>query len=234
LEHVTYAYGPGKPPVVDNLHLQFGPRRNDRLDGRNGSGKTTLLKLLQGWYPPSSGRILLDGCDLSQFPREQLNHWIGYVPQECHLFSGSIRDNIAKAWPQAPDEEILAASRKAGADAFIVDLPDGYDTEVGEGGHRLSGGQRQRIAIARALLRNPPVLLFDEISSNLDTQAELQLRTHLRNLAQEHTIVLVTHSFPMLQVCDQLIVMDKGRVTIAGPAAAVLEKISSPAPARTA
>src|SRR5690606_1286261 len=158
---------------------------------------------------------LIDGADISQFSRGELTRWIGYVPQDCILFSGSIRDNIAKAWPEAPDEAILRASHLAGADSFISELPDGYATDVGAAGFRLSGGQRQKIAIARALLQDPPILLLDEMSSHLDTASEQELRENLHELAQERTIILATHSTPLLQACQHILVLEKGQIALA-------------------
>jgi len=184
------------------------------------------VKLLLGLYAPSKGRILLDDADIKQFSREELASWIGYVPQECFLFSGTVKENIAKAYPDAPDEKILAAAKLAGAEQFINSLPEGYDAQIGEDGHTLSGGQRQRLAIARAMLRNPPVLLLDEVSNHLDSDAERALITTLTQLKKDRTIILVTHSPLLLHACDRIVVMDKGRVIMAGPGKDVLTKIS--------
>lgn len=149
---VTFAYAEGIPPVCDNVTVAFHAGGIHAMVGRNCSGKTTLLKILQGLYVPSSGRVLIDGADISQFTRAELAQWMGYVPQESTLFAGSVRDNIIHRFPQATDDQIIRAAKAAGVHEFIIDMPDGYGTEIGEAGHRLSGGQRQRIAIARALL----------------------------------------------------------------------------------
>lgn len=225
LENVGYRYEPDGPPVLNDITLRFGPRGMHGIVGHNGSGKTTLLKVIQGLYPPDAGRALLDGGDIAQFARHQIADWMGYVPQESFLFSGSIRDNIAIMDPEASDETVLAAAEKAGVHTFVVDMPDGYGTEVGEAGTRLSGGQRQRIAIARALLKDPPVLLLDEPTGNLDRQAELVLRDQLQQLAKDHTVVLVTHSPALLAACDSVMVMQSGQVTLAGASADVLPKL---------
>lgn len=241
IEDVTFAYEEGASNVVDGIKIGIRPGGLHAIVGRNGSGKTTLIKLIQGLYKPTSGRILLDGADIAQFSRTELVSWIGYVPQETVLFAGTVRDNIAYGWPDATDEEIIDAATAAGVHRFIIDLPDGYGSEIGEAGQRLSGGQRQRISIARALVGNPAVLLLDEPSANLDRQAEEELRSTLRDLSKEHTVIVVTHSPVMLQGCDNLIAVDKGKVAVAGPAKEILPKLfgsrdrrSADAPAKNA
>lgn len=176
LEGVTFAFGEDMAPVVDSVTITIKSGGVHALVGRNGSGKTTLLKIIQGLYPPTSGRVLLDDADISQFTRVELARWMGYVPQESVLFAGTVRDNIIHRYPEATDDEIIKAATAAGVHHFIIDLPDGYGTEIGEAGRRLSGGQRQRITVARALVGDPPVLLLDEPSSSLDRQAEQELR----------------------------------------------------------
>ena len=230
-ENITVGYEGSDQPIIRDCSLQLHPGQMVGLIGQNGCGKSTLVKTLQGLYTPQSGRIMLDGGDLAQFSRAEITQWIGYVPQECFLFGGTIRDNIAKAWPEAGDEMILAAARLAGADEFIIDLPQGYDTPIGEAGHRLSGGQRQRLAIARALLRNPPVLLLDEVTSNLDSHSEIRLRQHLLALSKDRSILVATHSLPILRACHRIIVMDKGRITQDGSAEQVLATITGKDPA---
>lgn len=225
LEGLSYGYVPGLRPIIDGVTLTIQPRCMTALIGRNGSGKTTLLRLIQGLYVPTAGRVMLDGGDISQFSREQIAGWIGYVPQECVLFAGSLRDNIAHRNPGARDEDIIAAAKAADAHGFIGELPDGYGSDIGEAGLRLSAGQRQRIAIARALLGDPPVLLLDEPSSNLDRQSEFELRRTLCQLAAERTVIIVTHSPVLLSACRDLVALDKGRVAVAGPAADVLPRL---------
>ncbi|MCC7259691.1 MAG: ATP-binding cassette domain-containing protein, partial [Alphaproteobacteria bacterium] len=217
-------------PTLEDITYDIQPGEIVGLVGRNGGGKTTLIKLVQGLYTPSSGRVLIDDADIKQFTRDELSRWIGYVPQECYLFSGSIRDNIAKACPEATDEDIIKAAKASDADFFISDMPDGYATEIGESGSRLSGGQRQRIAIARALIKDPPILVFDEISSNLDAQAERALADHIITLGKTHTIILATHSMQLLNICHKIIVLDKGRIAIAGPRAQVIDRITGRMP----
>ena len=165
----------------------------------------TLLKLIQGLYASTNGRVLVDDADIAQFTRSELAGWMGYVPQECVLFAGSIRDNIAHRIPDATDEQVVQAATAAGVHSYIIDLPDGYGTEIGEAGRRLSGGQRQRIAIARALVGDPPVVLLDEPSSSLDRQAEHELRGTLAEIGKERSVIIVTHSPILLSTCQDLV-----------------------------
>jgi len=230
VENVTFSYGEEMAPVVDQVVVKIDSLGIHALVGRNGSGKTTLLKLIQGLYTPTSGRVLLDGADIAQFSRSELARWMGYVPQECVLFAGTVRDNISHRIPDASDEEIIKAATEAGVHSFIIDLPDGYATEIGEAGSRLSGGQRQRIAIARALLGDPPVLLLDEPSSSLDRQAEQALRKTLLEIGEERTVIMVTHSPILLAACKDLVALDKGKVALSGPAKDILPQLFGKAP----
>ena len=224
-ENVTFGYAEDLPPVVDSVNITIKSRGVHALVGRNGSGKTTLLKLIQGLYSPTKGRVLLDGADIAQFSRTELAGWLGYVPQDCVLFAGTVRDNIVHRHPDATDEQIIEAATAAGVHQFIIDLPEGYASEIGEAGRRLSGGQRQRIAIARALLGNPPVVLLDEPSSSLDRQAEQALRTTLVSIGKERTVIIVTHSPILLAACDDLVALDRGKVALAGPSKEILPKL---------
>ncbi len=225
LEDVTFAYTEEGANVVDGVKIGIRPGGLHAIVGRNGCGKTTLIKLMQGLYQPKTGRVMLDGADLAQFSRHQLVSWIGYVPQETVLFQGTVRENIVFGAPDATDEQIINAATAAGVHKFIIDLPDGYGSEIGEAGQRLSGGQRQRIAIARALVSDPVILLLDEPSSNLDRQAEEELRETLKVLAEKHTVILVSHSPVLLQGCDNLIALDRGKIALAGPAKDILPRL---------
>lgn len=226
LEDVSYSYShKDQAPVINNIKMSVNPPGMLGVVGRNGCGKTTLLKLIQGLYHPNTGRILLDGGDINQFSRNDLASWIGYVPQECFLFAGTIRENICIANPGASDEEIISVATLAGVHDYVVDLPDGYATNIGEAGSHLSGGQRQRIAIARALLTDPPILLLDEVSGNLDAQAERALRETLLKLAKDHTIIIVTHSPLLLQACNHVMLLEKGQIAIGGTAKDILPRL---------
>lgn len=215
-------------PILRGIDLTFSPGGVCGLIGRNGSGKSTLLKLMQGLYPPASGRVLLDGADIAQFTRAELAGWLGYVPQECTLFAGTVRDNIAHRKPDAADEEVIRAATLAGVHRVIIDLPDGYSTDIGEAGRKLSAGQRQSIAIARAFLGDPPVLLLDEPTSSLDSQATLELRATLGHLAKQRTIIVATHSSQLLPICRTIVHLERGRVLSAGAAEDILPLLFQP------
>lgn len=229
-ERVVFSYAPDLAPVIDNVSVVLKPGGIHIFVGRNGSGKSTIIKLLMGLYQPQSGRVLLDGADIAQFTRGELATWIGYVPQDCVLFAGSVRDNIAYRMPGATDEQVIKAATAAGVHHFIIDLPDGYATDIGEAGRRLSGGQRQRIAVARALVGDPVILVLDEPSSSLDRQAEHELRTTLTELAKNHTIIMVTHSPVLLTAADDLVALDRGKVALAGPSKEILPRLFGQAP----
>ncbi|MBF0353987.1 MAG: ATP-binding cassette domain-containing protein [Alphaproteobacteria bacterium] len=225
VESVTFRYQKDAAPTLDSVNMKIAPGGITAIVGPNGSGKTTLLKVLMGLYPAESGRVLLDQADIAQFTRRELSTWMGYVPQECVLFSGSIRENIAQGTTDASDEQILKASRQAGVHPFIIDLSDGYGTPVGEGGSILSGGQRQRLVLARALVGDPPVLMLDEPSSNLDRKAEEDLARTLVELSKDHTIIMVTHSPVLLSVSNRVVALDRGRILASGPSSEILPRL---------
>lgn len=225
LEQLVFAYPGSKAPQIDGVSGQFGPNGLHAIVGANGSGKSTLLKLMRGLYAPLDGRVLLDGADLAQFAHSDLSRWIGYLPQQVSLVSGTVRDNLLMAKFNATDEEILRATQLACAHDFLLDLPDGYGTQVAEGGSRFSGGQRKRIAIAQTLLNDPRILLLDEPTSDLDSAAEKAFVATLKELARDHTVVVVTHSPALLLQCNGIVVMDRGKVVAAGPAVQILPKL---------
>lgn len=225
IENVYFAYSEDAAPVVSGITVEIEPGGIHALVGRNGSGKTTLLKIIQGLYQPHKGRVTMDEADIAQFTRSELADWLGYVPQESVLFAGTVRDNITSRMPNATDEEVIKASTEAGVHHFIIDLPDGYATEIGEAGSRLSGGQRQRIAIARALVGDPPVVLLDEPSSSLDRHAETELKNTLVEIAKTRTVIMVSHSPTLLSSCDFLYALDRGKLALAGPAREILPRL---------
>ncbi len=228
LETVSFGYSDDGGTVLERIDGRIGPCGMHGIIGINGCGKSTLLKIIAGLYAPDEGRVMLDEADILQFTRAELSRWVGYMPQECVLFSGSIRDNIRIADPAATDEAVIAAAKVASAHQFIIDLPDGYATDVGEAGIRLSRGQQQRISLARAFLGAPPVLLLDEPTNNLDNDAEREIAAALQEMARESTVVVVTHSPALLAACGSLLVLDSGRVALAGPAPAVLQQLQPP------
>ena len=231
VEAASFTYPGGKRPALDAISVAFASPGLHAVVGRNGGGKTTLLRVLMGLHTPSSGRVVLDGADIRQYARRDLLRWVGYVPQEIVLFAGSIRDNLARAMPEVSDEEVTRAAEAARAHGFIVDLPDGYGTDIGEAGQRLSSGQRQRLALARALVPDPPVLLLDEPTSFLDRQVEQDLIQTLVELARERCIVTVTHSTALLSAAATITIVDQGKIVGHGPAAEMLARMRAPRPA---
>ena len=226
-EKINFAYSNNTADVVSGIEGVIGPKGMHALVGSNGSGKSTFLKVVSGLYSPDQGRVLIDGADISQFSRDVLAYWVGYLPQETSLFSGSIRDNIAITQPEVTDPAVIEAATMAEAHDFILDMPDGYATMLTENGGNLSKGQRQRLALARAFLKNPPIMLLDEPTSNLDANAEKNLAANLKIASQQSTVLAVTHSAEVLSVCDSILVMEKGRIVMAGPAKQVLDRLKS-------
>ena len=215
LEQVGFAYEPGQP-VLRNVNLTVGPGETVGLAGPTGAGKSTVLNLIAGLYTADEGRILLDDVAMCDLPPRALAGRIGVVLQETHLFLGSVADNIAYARPEARREAIVAAAKAANAHDFIVELPDGYETQLGPGGHNLSGGQRQRLAIARALLLDPPILLMDEATANVDSDTEQQIQQAIERVAQGRTVVVIAHRLSTLRTADRLYFMEEGRVVESG------------------
>lgn len=225
LEQMSFRYRKDGPLALDGLSGSIGPGGIHCLVGSNGAGKSTLLKLLAGLYLPQTGRILLDGADIAQFSRKDLAVWVGYMPQETSLFAGTIRENILAGDSQGTEQTMLKCAKAVGAHEAIIDLPDGYDTMLAEGGAGLSSGQRRRIAMARALMRDPPVLLLDEPTADVDQEAEEIFIAGLKRISLDHTIIISTHSMNLLMIADSVLVMDHGRVTLAGAARDVMTSI---------
>ncbi|NTV95728.1 MAG: type I secretion system permease/ATPase [Thiobacillus sp.] len=216
LQGVRFGYRHDAPPVVRDVDLEVAPGTFVGIVGRSGSGKSTLAKLLQRLYLPDAGAILLDGIDLKELDPVWLRRQIGVVLQENYLFNGSIRENIAIHIPDIAMERVREAAALAGADEFIANLPDGYDTVVGERGASLSGGQRQRVAIARALLTNPRILIFDEATSALDYRSERIIQANLGRISDGRTVFMVAHRLSAVRHADVILVMDEGRVVERG------------------
>lgn len=216
VEGVRFRYRMDGPEVLRNIDLEIKPGMVLGIAGRSGSGKSTLAKLIQRLYYPEAGRILIDGIDLALADPAWLRRQIGVVLQESFLFNGTIKDNIAFHYPQAQMDEIIHVARLSGAHDFIMELPEGYDTTVGERGVTLSGGQKQRIAIARALLTNPRILIFDEATSSLDSESEAIIQCNLRQICRGRTVILIAHRLSTLRIADKIIVMDKGEIVESG------------------
>ena len=219
---VSFAYGPDLPLVLCDLDLHLRPGETVALVGRTGSGKSTLARLIPRFYDVTEGRVLVDGHDVRDLSLESLRAHVGVVLDEPFLFSVPIRDNIAYGLPDASRAEVEAAARAAGAAAFVAELPDGYDTVVGERGYTLSGGQRQRIAIARTLLVNPPILVLDDATSAIDVQVEQQIHEALRVLMQGRTTLIVAHRLSTISLADRVILLEGGRVVADGTHAELL------------
>lgn len=215
-DHVGFRYRLDGPPILDDISLIVEPGTVVGIVGRSGSGKSTLTKLIQRFYTPLSGRLLVDGVDLAQVDPVWLRRQIGVVLQENFLFNGTVRDNIAVVDTAAPLEKVIAAAKLAGAHDFILELPDGYDTPVGERGSALSGGQRQRVAIARTLMTDPRILIFDEATSALDYESERIIQQNLRSICRGRTVFIIAHRLSTVRMANTILAMDRGRIVERG------------------
>lgn len=211
-ENVSFRYRPDTPFILHDVTLDVSPGRTLGVVGRSGSGKSTLASLVQRLYVAEQGRILVDGNDLTLVDTPWLRRQVGVVLQENRLFNRTIRDNIALSDPGAPMPAIVRCAQLAGAHDFILELPEGYDTMVGEHGSTLSGGQRQRIAIARALLTNPRILILDEATSALDYESEHIIQRNMSAICQGRTVIVIAHRLTTVMHCDDIIVLEKGRI----------------------
>jgi len=211
-EQVTFSYGEGLPQVLNQVSFQVSPGQVLGVVGRSGSGKSTLVRLVQGLYPPQQGLIRIDGLDLRQIDMTHLRRSIGVVLQDTFLFRGTVRQNISLSQPTATFEQIVRAARMAGADEFIERLPKGYDTMLEESATNLSGGQKQRLSLARALLREPPILILDEATSALDPESEALINRNLGVITRGRTTIIVSHRLGMIRNADAILVVDQGRL----------------------
>ncbi len=216
-ENLTFRYHPDSDiNVLENLNFEIQPEQTVALVGRSGSGKTTLAKMILGLYTPTDGKILIDGHDVTSLSLRSLRSQIGVVDQDTFLFGGTIRENISIAFPEAALEEIIEVARLAGADEFIRQLPMGYETQIGEGGGMLSGGQRQRLAIARAMLGNPRLLIFDEATSHLDAESERIIQNNFKTILQGRTSLIIAHRLSTIRNADLILVLDRGLLIESG------------------
>lgn len=213
---VTFQYEGSEVPALRDIDLTIRAGEVVALVGSSGSGKTTLVSLVPRFYEPTSGAILIDGRDIRDCTLRSLRRQIGIVSQDIVLFDESVRYNIAYGRPDATDEEIVAAARAAYAHDFIERLPEGYLTKIGEHGVKLSGGERQRLAIARAILRNPPILILDEATSALDSESERMVQLALANLMKNRTTLVIAHRLSTVQKADRILVLDRGRIVESG------------------
>ncbi len=222
-EDVFFAYTP-EQPVLNGVSFVARAGRTTALVGGSGAGKSTLLALLERFHAPTEGKVLIDGQDIQTVSRASLRAAIAYVSQQPYLFEGSVRDNIRYGRPDASDAEIEAAARLAQADAFIRQLPQSYDTAMGENGATLSGGQRQRLSIARAIVRNAPILLLDEATSALDAESEAAVQKALNAAMEGRTTIVIAHRLSTVVDADHIVVLDAGNVVEEGTHAALLDE----------
>lgn len=223
INHVSFGYE-SSGEVLTNIDLHIKSGEFIGLVGKSGVGKSTLINLIMRMYDVEDGSICVDGVDIRDISQEALRSQMGVVLQETFLFSGTIYQNIAYAKPDADREEIIAVAKLAGCHEFIIKLPDGYDTKVGEKGYSLSGGERQRVAIARALLHNPKILILDEATASLDTETEKQIQDALQNLSKNRTTIAIAHRLSTLRNATRLVVLDKGRIAEVGTHDELVEK----------
>jgi ABC-type multidrug transport system fused ATPase/permease subunit len=214
-ETVTFGYNAARP-VLHDIDLEIAPGRNVALIGHTGSGKTTLTSLVPRFYDVTAGRVLVDGADVRDLRLNSLRRAIAVISQDPFLFSTTVRENIAFGAPNASDEEIEQAARQAEAHEFIAELPDGYDTVIGERGITLSGGQRQRIAIARAIATNPRILILDDATASVDATTEARIRLGLREAMEGRTTLIIAHRLSTISLADEVVVLDHGRIAARG------------------
>ena len=214
-DNLVFGYSNQKK-VIKGFNLKIAPGQTVAFVGETGAGKTTIASLLLRFYEPLSGRILIDGIDIRRYKQQELRRNIGIVQQDVFLFSDSVIHNIAYAKPEAAQSEVETAARLAAADRFIEELPDKYDTEIGERGVKLSGGQKQRLAIARVFLKNPPIVILDEATSSLDNHTEKLIQESLDRLAENRTTLIIAHRMSTIKNADKIIVLNNGEVAEIG------------------
>ncbi|HEV7721695.1 MAG TPA: ABC transporter ATP-binding protein, partial [Iamia sp.] len=213
---VDFAYGPDGAPVLQGFDLHVPAGETHAIVGSTGAGKSTVVKLLLRLYEPTAGAIRLDDADLRDLTFPSLRGAMGYVGQDVFLFQGTVRENVAYGRPDAPLDDVVAAARLAEADDFVRALPHGYDTVVGERGQKLSGGQRQRISIARAILRDPRILVLDEATSAVDNETEAAIQRSLEAVGRDRTVVVIAHRLSTVRHADRIHVLERGRVVESG------------------
>jgi len=223
VKNLSFAYPGQSNKVLNNISLDIKAGEKVGIIGPVGSGKTTLGKLMFGLFEPTNGMVTMDGTDIRQIDPAELRHFIGYVPQDIVLFKGTVRDNVTMGTHDVDDQTVLRAADLTGVYSFVKNHPLGFDMEVQEFGRGLSGGQRQCVVMARALLLDPPILVLDEPTSNMDNRSEIRLKNNLSKIVKNKTLILITHRASLLEMVDRLIVIDNGAIVADGPKAFVIE-----------
>ena len=223
-ERVSFQYAPTLPPALDDVSFDIPAGKVIGVVGRSGSGKTTLTRMIQGMHLPQGGLMRLDNLDMRELDIAHVRQNIGVVLQDNFLFRGTVRENIAMAKPNSNFSEVVFVARMAGAAEFIERMPQSYDTMLEENGSNLSGGQKQRLAIARALLKDPRILIFDEATSALDPESEAIIQQNLKKIANGRTVIVVSHRLSTLTECDAIIVLERGKIEAMGNHRHLLEK----------
>lgn len=216
LADLSFGYPESEKQSLSKVNLELTRGKQMAVVGPSGGGKSTLFKLLLGFYKPDAGEISINNQAIAGMPLEQLRSYFAYVPQESGLYTGSIRDNIGNGRPGATEEEIIEALRQANAYDFVMELPEGIHTDIGEHGSRLSGGQRQRLSIARAMLKNAPILLLDEATAALDNESEKMVQQAIRKLMKDKTTLVIAHRLSTIQNADIILVMENGEIVERG------------------
>ena len=222
-DNVSFSYEKGKE-VLHGISFEIKPGTTVALAGASGGGKSTICSLLSRFYDVSSGSITIDGLDIRELKLDNLRRNIGIVQQDVYIFNGTVRDNIVYGKPDASEDELIAAAKRANIHDFIMTLPNGYDSELGERGVRLSGGQKQRLSIARVFLKNPPILILDEATSALDNESERKIQAAITELSRGRTVLVIAHRLSTIRNADEIIMIENGRIAERGTHADLLEK----------
>ncbi|CAC6682976.1 Lipid A export ATP-binding/permease MsbA [Staphylococcus aureus] len=216
IDHVSFQYNDNEAPILKDINLSIEKGETVAFVGMSGGGKSTLINLIPRFYDVTSGQILIDGHNIKDFLTGSLRNQIGLVQQDNILFSDTVKENILLGRPTATDEEVVEAAKMANAHDFIMNLPQGYDTEVGERGVKLSGGQKQRLSIARIFLNNPPILILDEATSALDLESESIIQEALDVLSKDRTTLIVAHRLSTITHADKIVVIENGHIVETG------------------
>ncbi|MFC7081932.1 ABC transporter ATP-binding protein [Halorussus caseinilyticus] len=223
-DEVCFSYPGAEDRTLEDVSFATDDGEFVGIVGSTGAGKSTLMKLLFRFYDADSGTVSIDGTDVTDVDAASLRDRIGYVSQDPFLFHGTVRENVAYATPSVSHEEVVTAAKRAGAHEFVQQLDDGYDTQIGERGATLSGGQRQRLAIARAIVDDPPILVFDEATSHVDNETEVEIQRSLLSMSEDRTVFAIAHRLSTVRSADRILVMDDGRLVEEGTHERLVER----------